>query len=77
MVVAERRRCADPAADGVAVTLGQQVADVSLLMAMAAMDERVGAEYVCDRLAECLCAVDHKQDRLARVEATVDQIETA
>ncbi len=72
--VGQRPRRAHPGADLVAVALGQQIADVSLLVAMAAMDERVLAEDVPDRAPQRLAAVDHEQDRLLGIEAAVDEI---
>ena len=72
--VGQRPRRAHPGADLVAVALGQQIADVALLVALAAMHERVLAEDVADRLAQRLAAVDDEQDRLLGVQAAVDEI---
>ena len=58
----------------VAVCLGQQVGDVSLLVAVAAMHQGVLAEDLADRLGERLGAVDHEEDRLLGVQAAVDQV---
>ena len=38
------------------------------------MHERVLAEDILDRAAQCLATVDHEQDRLLGIEATVDEI---
>ena len=70
----ERPRRAHPGADLVAVALGQQVGDVPLLVAVAAMHERVLAEDVLDRAPQRLAAVDHEQDRLLGVQAAVDEV---
>ncbi|MFN8215182.1 MAG: hypothetical protein U0R71_01160 [Solirubrobacterales bacterium] len=43
-------------------------------MAVAAMDEGVGAEDLADRLGKGLGAVDHEQDRLLGIEAAVDEV---
>ena len=72
--VGQRPRRAHPGAHLVAVALGQQVADVSLLVAMAAMHQRVLAEDVLDRAAQRLAAVDDEQDRLLGIQAAVDEI---
>jgi hypothetical protein len=72
--VAQRPRAADPGADGGPVAFGEQVAYVPLLVAMAAMHQRVLTEDVLDRAAQRLAAVDHEQDRLLGIQAAVDEV---
>jgi len=72
--IGQRPRRPDPGADPVAITLGQQIADVRLLVAMAAVHEHVLAEHILDRSAQRLAAVDHEQDRLLGIEAAVDEV---
>jgi hypothetical protein len=72
--IAQRPRRPDPGAHLIAVALGQQIADILLLVAMAAMHQRVLAEDVADRPAQRLAAVDDEHDRLPGIEAAVDQI---
>jgi hypothetical protein len=43
-------------------------------VAHAALNGRVGAEHVADRLAERLGAVEHDEHALPRVEATFDEV---
>jgi hypothetical protein len=52
VVVGERPRAADPNEDLRPVSLGQQVTDIALLVAMTPMHEGVLAEHVLDRLAQ-------------------------
>ena len=47
---------------------------VPLFVAMASVHERVLAEHVLDRAPQRLAAVDHEQDRLLGIEATVDEV---
>ena len=47
---------------------------MTFLVAVTAVEERVLAKYVLDRLAQRFAAVDHEQDRLLRVQAAVDEV---
>ena len=47
---------------------------VPLFVAVAAVHERVLAEHVLDRLTQRFATVEHEQDHLRGIEATVDQI---
>ena len=73
-MVGERPRAADPDEDHRALPFGQQIADVALLVAMAAVNQRVLAEHVLDRLAQRFAAVDHEQDRLLGIQAAVNEV---
>src|SRR6266536_3814991 len=72
-VVVERPRAAQPLLHARPVALGEVVGHVALLVPHASLHGRP-AEDVADRLAERLGAVDHEQDPLLGVEATLDQV---
>ena len=65
VVFGQRPRAADPDEDLRPVALGQQIGDVALLVAVAAVHERVLAEHVLDRLAQRLDAVNAVANRRA------------
>jgi hypothetical protein len=65
---------AQPPLDRGAVTLGQVLEHVSLLVPDAPVDEGALAEHRPDRLAQRLGAIDHEQDRLLGIQASVDEV---
>ena len=65
---------ADPGEDLGTVALGEQVADVAFLVAMAPMHERVLAEHVPGSPGQGFAAVDYEQDRLLGIQTPLDQV---
>ena len=59
MIVVLPRR-PEPAADLIAVAIGEVIEDVALLVRHAALDRDFVAEYLADRLAQRFGAVDHE-----------------
>ena len=68
---------AQPAADGVALVLGQVIEDVAFLVADASLDRRVDAEDVVDGLAQRLAAVEDDEHALVDVEAAAGEVRRA
>ena len=66
--VGERPRAADLGQDLRPVALGKQVSDISLLVTVTPMHQRLLAEHVLDRPAQGLPAVNDEQDRLLGIE---------
>jgi hypothetical protein len=67
-------RLAELALGRVPVTLGEVVQNVSLFVLHAALDRDLVPEHLTDRLAERFGAVDHEQQPLFDIQATVDQV---
>jgi hypothetical protein len=74
VVVIERPGSAQPAADGVALVLGQVIEHVAFLAADAALDRGVDAEDVVDGLAQRLGAVEDDQHALVDIEAAAGEV---
>ena len=56
------------------VALGEVVEHVALLVLHAALDRDFVREHLTDRLAQRFGAVDHEQQSLLDIQATVDQV---
>lgn len=74
IVVGVLPRPVQPCLDRVAVTLGEMLEYVALLVLNAALDGDVVAEDLPDGLPEALRPVDHEQHPLLDVEPAVDEV---